>query len=377
MDKKFFRGLLGIITITLLMIFALWNFSVIGGILSKLFSVLRPVIIGLAIAIILNNPMVKLNEIFSKKVFKKAKKSHEKLCKILSLVSVYIILLAFVAVIVFVIVPELVSSIAELSTNFDTYFSNFTAKLSEILEKIDAQTPENFKLMDEVYKFFTNFLTNIDTLLLGLLGITQGVLGVTIDILIGVVISIYLLMGKTKLYSQFKKICYAFFKGETPDKIVNFITLVNRTFANFISGQLTEAVILSVLCYLGMSIFRFDFALLISFIIGISSLIPIVGAFIGTVPSAFLLLLISPIKAVWFVIFIIVLQQIEGNIIYPHVVGHKVGLSSFWVLLAIIIGGGLGGILGMLLGVPCMSIIYEITSGSVNKKLKEKNIKSV
>lgn len=374
MDKKLFKSLLGLIIISLLCVFALWNYKTIGSMLSTLLTILRPVIIGIAIALVLNSPTVKLGSLYRKTLFKKAKKDKTKVCNILGLISSYIILLGFLSVIIFVIVPELFTSITELSSNIDGYFENFTTWLNNLLAKIDTHTPNDFQLIDEIYKVFQGLLSNADSLLKGLLGVTQGVFGVVVDIVLGLVVSVYLLSGKKRLYTQFKKICFAAFAKNTADKILDTVKLSYRTFSNFISGQLTEALILCVLCYIGMTVFGFEFALLISFIIGLTSLIPIVGAFIGTVPSAFLLLLIEPIEAVWFVIFIVVLQQIEGNLIYPHVVGHKVGLSSLWVLLAIIIGGGLGGILGMLIGVPCMSIAYELISEAVQKKLDKKNI---
>ncbi len=376
MDKKLFRSILLIILISLFLVFFLWKLDVVAGWLGTLIGILRPVIIGLAIALVLNNPTVALNKLYSK-AFKKSKKDRSGLCKALSIISVYIVLLGFLAVVLFVIIPELFSSIKELSSNIDKYFENFNSWLDKTLEKLNAHIPENFKLVDELYKIAQKLLSNADTLFKGVLGVTQGVFGVIVDVLLGLIISVYLLIGKSKLYMQFKKICFAVFKEKTANSITNIISLINRTFSNFISGQLTEAVILGLLCYTGMMIFGFDFALLISFLIALSSLIPIVGAFIGTVPSAFLLLLIDPIKALWFVVYIVILQQIEGNLIYPHVVGSKVGLSSIWVLLAIIIGGGIGGVLGMLIGVPCMSIIYELTSAAVNKKLKEKKIENV
>ena len=150
--------------------------------------------------------------------------------------------------------------------------------------------------------------------------------------------------------------------------------LINQCFTNFVSGQLLEACILGTLCFIGMRLFRFEYAFLISLLVGVSAIVPVVGAFIGTVPAVFLLFLVEPMQAVWFLVFIVVLQQLEGHVIYPKVVGESVGLPPLWVLMGIVVGGGLGGILGMLLGVPMFTVAYKLLSGATEKRLKQKDI---
>ena len=186
-----------------------------------------------------------------------------------------------------------------------------------------------------------------------------------------------MIMDKERLCTALKKVVYAFFKKEKADYLVKASGVFNKTFSGFVSGQIVEAIILGVLCYIGMVIFRMEYASIISVCIGVTALVPIFGAFIGAIPGVFIMLMISPMKAVWFVVYIIVLQQIEGNLIYPKVVGTSIGISGFWVLVALVIGGSIGGILGILIGIPAFAAVYILFKEVVNDKLKEKNVKAV
>ena len=195
-----------------------------------------------------------------------------------------------------------------------------------------------------------------------------------INFLIGLVVSIYLLAQKEKLILILKKLVYAFTTKSTSAKLIDVGAQANITFQNFISGQITEAFILGSLVFLGMLIFGFPFAVLCSVIIAITAVIPIFGAWIGAIPSAFIILMVEPPKAFWFLVFLIILQQFEGNIIYPKVVGNSIGLDGLWVLFAIIVGGSLFGLVGVLLGIPTFAVLYVIVRRVTNQKLKEKNI---
>ena len=171
-----------------------------------------------------------------------------------------------------------------------------------------------------------------------------------------------------------KQILYAFSKKSIADKIIEIGKLANVTFAKFITGQCIEAVILGALCFVGMNIFSMPYSLLISVLIGVTALIPVFGAFIGTIPAVFLILIINPIQALWFIVFILCLQQFEGNIIYPKVVGNSVGLSAIWVMLAMLVGGSTLGLIGMLIGIPTFSVAYQLIKEYTNKRLTNKNI---
>lgn len=221
--------------------------------------------------------------------------------------------------------------------------------------------------MEKIQNKLSSITEYIPTVLSKTYDITSGIINGIIDIVIGIVFSIYILLDKQSLKKNAKSITKLIIKGSKYDKFERIIKIAYDTFSNFISGQLMEAVILGVLCFIGMTIFGFDYAPLISVIIGITNMIPIAGPILGTIPCALILLLVNPIRAVWFVVFIIIIQQIDSNLIYPKVVGNSIGLPALWVLFAITVGGGLGGVLGMILGVPIVSIIYTL----VNEKIRE------
>ena len=206
--------------------------------------------------------------------------------------------------------------------------------------------------------------------------VAGSIVTAVMNFVIAFAFSIYILAQKETLKRQSMKVLTAVMKPEKLDKLLNLLRLANKTFTNFITGQLTEAVIIGVLCFIGMTIFRMPYAPAISVLVGFTALIPVFGAFIGTAVGAFLILLVKPIQAVWFVIFIIVLQQFEGNLIYPKVVGKSVGLPGIWVLVAVTVGGNAMGVMGMLISVPLCSVLYAVSREAVNNKLKMKRIKS-
>jgi predicted PurR-regulated permease PerM len=185
---------------------------------------------------------------------------------------------------------------------------------------------------------------------------------------------VYLINGKETLCRQAKRLVYAFLPKRLAEECIDVSNLMNQCFSNFISGQLMEACILGLLCFIGMNIFGFEYAFLISLMIGVTAIVPVVGAFIGTIPAVFLLFLVEPMQAVWFLVFILVLQQLEGHVIYPKVVGESMGLPALWVLLGIMTGGGLGGVPGMLLGVPLLTIGYKLLSRTIQRRLDAKKI---
>ena len=201
--------------------------------------------------------------------------------------------------------------------------------------------------------------------------VTASIVSAIVDIVLGFVFAIYLLAQKEKLGNQTERATKAVLGPQRAEKLVDITSLTNGVFTKFVTGQLTEACIIGVLCFIGMLIFRMPYAAIISVLVGFTALVPIFGAFIGTGVGAFLILLESPAKAFWFIVFIIVLQQLEGNLIYPRVVGKSVGLPGIWVLAAVTIGGGLFGVLGMLFSVPICSVLYVLFKEFVNKKNNE------
>ncbi len=371
MDRKQFKFIFSIIAASILLIFALWHYKALFTVFSRILMILRPIIIGFAIAFILNKPYKRFCSLYAK-IPKKSK--HTNLISALALLTVYILFFAFVTAVIIIVIPQIVSSIEKFGENISDYLTNFKDYTNDIYDKLNNKLPENVNILDKLYGYIEKVPDILSTLLMGAFGFTQSLIGVVIDIFLSIIISIYFLTSKKKLIRQFKKIIIALFKEKTSKKILNAFETTNETFSNFVSGQLIDAFIVGTLCFIGMSLFKFEYAFLISVLVGVTNIIPIVGPFLGTVPGAFILLLIDPIKALWFIIFIVCLQQIDSNLIYPRVVGTKVGLPALWVLVAIIIGGGLFGILGMLLAVPTMSLIYDLTRTKVNTALENKNI---
>lgn len=371
MDKKTTKNILTIILITILFIFTLWNISTIAGLLSDLFIILRPVIIGFALAFVLKG-----FKNFFKKQFLKLFKKHktQKLADVLSTVCVYILLIGIITTLILIVIPQLSESIDLFKNNFDGYVDNAQNYIHKIANKYNSDFLSNLDIESKLSDLMNKVYAYVPYIIKGALGFTTSIVGTTTDIIIGVIFSVYFLSGKDKLFAQFKKILVALLNKKKSQKIIGMLEKTNSAFSKYVRGQLTEAVILGTLCFIGMTVFRFEYALLISVLVGVTSLIPIVGAFVGTIPGVFILWLIEPSKAFWFIIFILVLQQIEGNLIYPRVVGTNVGLPALWVLFAITVGGGLYGILGMIISVPLMSLIYDAVKDKVNKKIKEQKV---
>lgn len=369
-----------ICTYTVVIAFILLNAKPITGIISSLFSIISPFIVAIAIAFVLNIPM----KLFERKVFKfldKPKcKSFSILKRPLSILSTFVtIILLFVLLFLFV-VPQFASSVSTLLESVPNYIKSFETLISQYINSTHLFNSTDFfnnigndllGAWKELLQFGGQLLgTSLSSLLDVTISFTSGV----INFLLSIVLAIYMLSSKEVLIRHLKKIIYAFFSKKYADKLIFIGKLSNKTFSKFIIGQCTEACILGFLCFIGMNIFSMPYSLLISVLVGVTALIPIFGAFIGTVPSAFIILIIDPVKAFWFIVFILVLQQLEGNLIYPRVVGSSIGLSAIWVMLAMLVGGSTLGLIGMIIGIPICSIIYQLITISTNKKLKSKNI---
>lgn len=374
-DKKLKHNLI-VATYTVILAYLLLNLSTVGGVLSGLITVVKPFIIGIAIAFVLNLPMRMYEDKVLKKIIKPSKKLDlTKLIRPLSLVLTIITVVGVLIAIVIFVVPQLIDSASTLVNNVPGYINS--------LENLIGDYAANTKVLENIYteiisagKEIVTFVGTLTTSVLGqIFTITVGITSTIINFVIAFIVSIYILLSKEKLTLQIKKLLYAFISEEKVKKIITLGRLSNDKFSKFISGQCIEACILGLLCFIGMSIFSMPYALLISVLIALTALIPIVGAFLGLIPSAFIIFMVEPKTAFWFIILIIVIQQIEGNVIYPFVVGSSIGLSALWVLVAITLGGNLFGVIGMLVGVPLFGVIYTIFSSIVNKRVEGKDIK--
>ena len=319
------------------------------GIISRTAKLLMPVFLGMAIAFVMNMPVCSIKKWFCTRF----KRAGERTATIVSVGTAYLLLLAIITGIVWIIIPQLADSVKLFLSNADRYYSNFLGYCTA-LEKRDS-----FGFFAALKNSVEGLAENVPQMLEATYVKTTDIIGGAVDLLIGFVLSIYILLSKESIRRAVSSMAKCF-AGKHYATIRKYYRLVFYTFSRFVVGQITEAVVLGILCFVGMKLFRFEYALLISTIIGVTALIPLVGAIVGTIPSALLLFLIKPIDAVWFIVFIIVLQQLENNLIYPRVVGKSLGIPPLLVFLAILLGAGIGGAAGILLGVPLMSVIYAV-----------------
>lgn len=359
-------------TYIILLIFFFINIKDIMNFLYKFLGILKPFIWGIAIAFILNIP-VKLIEknLGNGKFFKGMKRSF-------SITLTFLFFILAITLFILFVIPQLLSSISTLMNSIPEYLSQFE-KFLEVNAINNSQSQvmmqniinELLNMWKEILKVTSQIVgTSLGYLLDFTLGITYGV----INFFLALILAIYMLASKEILISQLKLIIYAFVSKNKADRIIELGKMCNEMFSKFILGQCTEALVIGGLCFIGMIILKMPYALLISVVIGVTALIPVFGAFLGTIPSAFIILIIDPIKALWFIIFIIVLQQLEGNLIYPRVVGSSIGLSALWVMFAMIVGGSLFGIIGMLIGIPIFGVVFKILKRVANRKINEKGI---
>lgn len=372
--KSKFKQYILIATYIVVLSFVLLNLSNVTSALDSILSILSPFTLAIGIAFVFNLPM----KLFEDKVFyfldKPKYKSAKNMKRPLSILATVITIFGLLTALIVFVIPQLVESMSTLLNSVPGYMQSFEKLINQYInstELFKTISEELLLVWKDILQVGGQFLgTSIN----GLLNVTIGVTSGVTNFIISLVLAVYMLSSKETLILQLKKFIYAFSKKNFADKVIEIGKLANITFANFITGQCIEAVIIGVLCFIGMTILSMPYALLISVIVGITALIPIFGAFIGTIPSAFIIMIISPIQALVFVIFIIVLQQLEGAFIYPKVVGGSIGLSAIWVMLAMIVGGSTFGFLGMLLGIPTFGVIYRLISQYTSNKLKSKNI---
>lgn len=366
--KKWFK----LITFALIGYLIIENISTVGKGLSFFIDIISPFVIGACLAFILNIPMTFFETKFSKFKTKKGKKLNKNFIRLISLLLAVMVIVFIITLIVNLILPEIINIFKLLIDNFPTYSekikefaTNLTEDIPEINEMIKGIDINNKELQEQAKNFAGNILSTS-------VSVVGSVIGTFVNCIVSIVFSIYILTGKEKLKIQAKKILNAYLKTETASNIINLGRTARNIFKNFITGQCLEATILGILSVIGMLILKVPYAVPIGVLIGVTALIPIVGAFIGIIIGAILILSVEPLKVLTFIIFILILQQIEGNLIYPKVVGSSVGLPGMWVLVSVAVGGDLFGIIGMLLGLPIASVLYTILKEDVNKRLKSK-----
>ena len=380
LKSKQMKSAMFLISFALVLMFLLENISGVGAIIARIFAIISPFIIGAGIAFILNSPMMFIEKTFfgKKSLLHKIKDS---LKRPISYLITLILFIATIIIILFIIIPELVSTIQDLAIKLPLYWMDLQAYAlknladnPEIVNFVNSINIDWVSIEESVISFFQRSALNwVGTTF----SFASSVVGAFITFVLAFIFSIYVLFQKESLIIQTKKLILAFSSERVAKRTFYIGSLSNRVFANFLSGQLLESIILGGLFLVAMTLFKFPYAIMVSLLIGITALIPMIGGFIGCAIGAFLILVVDAKLAFWFVIMFLVIQQIEGNLIYPHVVGKAAGLPSIWILVAVVVGGSLMGALGILLFIPISSILYALLRESVYERLKLKNINKV
>ena len=366
------RAIIVYICLAALLILCIRNFEQLIGWVANLWNVMFPLVLGMAMAYVLNIVLVRVERLyFPRSRSRIVAKTRRGVGIVISILLVF----ALFTLIARLVIPELGKAFGVIGRGIPVFLEQISAWLEangafNISDYLNLETIDWKDLMD---KALSVVRSGIGSVLSSTISVVGSVVGGVVNFFIGLIFGIYILAGKERLASQAKSILRAYLKEDTVKEICRVLVTANETFSSFIIGQCTEAVILGTLCTIGMLIFRFPYAPMIGAFIGVTALIPIVGAYIGAAVGAFMILTVAPLKALLFIVFIIVLQQMEGNLIYPKVVGSSIGLPGMWVLAAVTVGGGLLGIGGMLLGVPLAATFYKLLRDDVREKNERKD----
>ena len=369
-----------LIVFTAFLVIALWKFDVVLDVLKEIWSILFPFVLGGVIAFVINVPM----SFLEKKIFTKAKKENKavgKLARPISLLLTIVLVAGVIVLVMFWVIPQLTRTMGTLVMSI----SDFIPQMQSWIREFSHNNQEIMKLVDQIQfqpdqaiKWGIGFLgTGAGNMMNTTVSAVGSIISGVATFFIAFSFSCYILFQKEKLHLQIRKVFFAFLPKEKAKALLQVCSLTYRTFANFLTGQCLEAIILGCMFCVTLSILRMPYALLIGVLIAFTALVPIFGAFIGCAVGSFLIFMVSPKQAILFIIVFLVLQQMEGNLIYPHVVGESVGLPSIWVLAAVTIGGNLMGIVGMLDFIPLLSVLYTIFREFVYLRLKERHIKRV
>ncbi len=366
--KKLELRIIQILVLTALLILGIKYFDVLLSMLGHLWGILFPLVIGAAIAFTLNIPMKKLEKhYFPHSDNKYIKKSRRPVCLLLSV----ILILLGAAFVIRMVIPELINAFSLIIKEAIAYLQLGQEWLLENSENLPSffnqYIGQDLDIRENVQKLMNLIFQGISGILGSAFSVFGTLAGTVMDTVFAVIFALYLLFGKEKLISQFRRLCRRYLGHSITARTGYVLNIFNTKFQNFIIGQCLEALILGVLCTVGMMIFRFPYALMVGATIAATALIPILGAYLGAAIGAFMIFTENPLQALGFLVFIVVLQQVEGNLIYPRTVGSSIGLPGIWVIAAVTIGGGLGGILGMLVGVPLAAAVYQLICDDVHR----------
>jgi len=347
-------------------------FDKVWSFIEKLFSLASPFFVGFAIAFLLGPVHRRLETFFSRRVFRK--KDRPRVTALLSTLLSIMFLVAIVYVFLIMLLPQVISSIESIVGYISAFLKDNRQHLNSILLKFDWLSFDGDGLVVAWENIVASQFGNITKLLDVTMLVSTGIVNFVFDLLVSVITAFYILMDKHHLAAQIKKIGYSAMKRERIENLIYWTRQANRIFAGFINGKILDSAIIGVICYIGMLIFKMEYPLLIALVIGVTNIIPFFGPFIGWIPCTLILLLVNPMSALWFSLFILFLQQLDGNVIGPHILGDSVGVSALSIMIAIIIGGGLFGFTGMLLSVPIYALGYAFFRALIYDRLKKKNL---
>lgn len=376
------RAIANIFTGCAIVLFAIliyqWSGLMAG--LQRVMRVMLPFTVAIIVAFVLEPPLGALERLFHKLLDRGFKGGHapRTLCRTLAAVIVYVLFIGIVLGFLAVVLPQLVTSLKQLVISFTGYINRNRGAAEEFLRSFNWTTdPTTGNLLEQGLKLWDEFassiLTNTGSLVVGIVNISALVSNLLLDTFVGLILSIYMLFGKEHFAAQCKKLGCSIMPGERVEQMTFWFRKTHAIFSGFIAGKLLSSLILGLVCYIVMLIFRMDYAMLISVIVGVTNIVPVFGPFIGGAIGVLILLVVNPLHpmtAVWFALIQLVLQQLEGNIIGPKVLGDTVGISSFWVIFSIVVGGGLFGLSGALLGIPVFALIYAFVGMLVEARLK-------
>lgn len=363
MKKINIKDYLGWIIVIICSIIALMNYKNIVSGIGFIINAFVPFIIGIIFAFILNRPYQYLRQYLHKKF-----KFKNNISKVLSIFIIYFLVFGLLVVIICNLIPMMLENVVYFSANFDSYMSHVQEIVNGIAKSQNVESVDLNSITTTVNKFINNILSYNEKSIPELLKGASSFLSTLGKVGIGIVFSIYILYDQEKLIRQSSHALKVYLPKKYYDIFRSWLFIIIDVFNDYIYGQVLDAFILGLLCFIGLFILRVNYSSMIGIIIGISALVPFIGAYVGGGISTLLLLLSDPIQAVIFLVYIFLLQQFEGNVIYPRIVGHKIGLPAIWVLLGITIGGELFGIVGMLIGVPVTTIIYNVIKDDVRRK---------
>lgn len=358
-----------LITYGLILFFILLNFKSLTSFTTTFLALVSPFIWGLALAYLLNIPYT---YIMKHILHAKREEKHYGKKKALAILLSYILFILIIILSVSLLVPQLIDSVNEFISNFSGYYTSLETLFTQLSQKIELTASFWSDLQNIIISYKQQLMQIVNSVLPSIINLATGTANSIFNVIFTLILSAYFLASKEKLAKLIKDSVAAFANQKTISYLGHVLDLSNETFRGFIVGQLTDALIVGIITFVGSTIFKFPYPILIGFIAGITNIIPVVGPFIGAVPCFFIILMAAPDKALWYLVFVVILQQIDGNFICPKIVGDSIGLDGIWVIFAVIVGGGLFGIIGSFLCVPVFAILFKLYNEYIAKRLDKR-----